>query len=861
MKKKSFSFTSPGSNRKNASRQHRTGAPYAEGLERSEVLNLFARIAHPLRLDDLLRYLDLSRRAKDSLLNLLSKLEDEGRLLRLSGGRWTDAGKAPLLSGVLSVQRSGAGFVTPDKKPGDASAHTGQRDIFIHPSAMGDAWHGDRVEILSQLPNRAGRGPRGVSGRPASPEGRIVRVLERGQKELAVHVLRQDRAMREEGVALCRPADPRFAFLVLADISALPEPPKTGELLLVVPGERNEGTTRNGESVWQGVARLSLGREDDVAVQERLVKINHLIPLDFPANVLAEAAGLGTSLDGLPEVPAEGPAGAGEDAASRIPFRSTPKRQDLRGLPFVTIDGEDARDFDDAVHVVRLPSGWELWVAIADVGWFVHPGSALDKEARDRGNSCYFPASVEPMLPEALSNGLCSLRPDEDRLVMAARIAFDSRGNYREAAFFPGLIRSRARLTYEEVQAAFDLEEERKTDQHKPGSDLLARLPGLLEAKELALLLKKQREARGSLDFDIPEARFIVDPASGRVLEVRRRERLFAHRLIEECMLAANEAVARYLTEQGTPFPYRVHPAPDPERLETLFRTLAATGLAPRLATPAQEDTNAETAKRLCRVLAESRGAPHEYLVNRLMLRAMMQARYSPDNDGHFGLASPCYCHFTSPIRRYADLLTHRALRIALGGENAGHSIPSGQKLLAVCDQCNGRERTATEAEREIARRLGCLVLREHVGETFAGIISGVSDFGFFVELAAMPVEGMVRLDSLDDLFEYDADRQELLGLVSGLRFRLGDAVTVRVADVNVGRLEINLDLPLVAEGRHRGKNPQRRGTEHRQTGRPDSQERSPRQPRSPERAGHRQTERRKSSGAKSGRGRSARQR
>lgn len=754
------------------------------GLNPEEVIGLMGRVSHPVRLDDLIRFLDLSRRDKHALEDLLDRLQSEGRVIRLRGGKWIEASQARLVTGVLSIQRTGAGFVTPDavQDGGTAQPVDGGRrrspdariqpDIYIHPGFLGDAWHGDRVEVALQ-PGTEGR------GRVRNPEGRIVRILERRQKELAVHTTRHQ---TPRGM-LCRPADPRLDFMLDVDVSALAATPRIGELLLVTPGEKVE------DGLWLGTARVSLGLEEDAMVQERLTKLNHEIPLDFPPNVLAEAAELEKNAAEHADLGGLKPLAdvSGAPSMDALPRTSSAKRQDLRGVPFVTIDGEDARDFDDAVYARPLHpaaggAAWELWVAIADVSHFVQPGSRLDREARERGNSYYFPTSVEPMLPEILSNGLCSLRPDEDRLVMAARIGFDDRGIPVSSAFFPGVIRSRGRLTYEGVHEALT-----------SGGGLLEHHPYLKDAEALAHILLARRQQRGSLDFDLPEAQFIVNRATGEVEDVRRRVRVFAHRLIEEFMLAANEAVARYLTEKGVPFPYRIHPAPDPDRLSTLFRTLATTDLA-RSDVLTLKRGETPSPARLRDILVQAHGTPQEYLVGRLVLRSMMQARYSPESGEHFGLASPCYCHFTSPIRRYADLLVHRALSFALGASQG--PVIAGHRLLMAADQCNARERAATEAEREIARRLGCLLLRDRAGETFAGVVSGVSEFGFFVEFDTMPVEGMVRLTSFrDDWFEYDPDRQELIGVGTGRRFRLGQAVTVRLTDVNVGRLEINLEL------------------------------------------------------------------
>ncbi len=528
------------------------------GLDAEEVLGLMGKIRHPVRLDDMIRFLDLSRRDKKPLENLLDALQAEGRVIRLRGGKWVEASQARIVTGVLSIQRSGAGFVTPTRcrtrprtprSPLTATNATvcnpGCSPIFLSiPAFLATRGMANRVEVALQP------APQHRGGKMRNPEGRIIRVLERRQKELAVHVTRNQ---TQRGV-LCRPADPRLDFLLDVDVSALKAAPKIGELLLVTPEEKVE------DGLWRGTARVSLGLEEDAMVQERLTKLNHEIPLDFPPNVLAEAAELEKrAAEGAADLGGLKPLGSVEDALpiDRVSKASTSKRQDLRGVPFVTIDGEDARDFDDAVYVRRLPGApdgavWELWVAIADVSHFVLPGSRLDREARDRGNSYYFPTSVEPMLPEVLSNGLCSLRPDEDRLVMAARVGFDDRGIPRTSAFFPGVIRSRGRLTYEGVQEALD-----------HGGELAGRHPYLKDAEALAHLLLERRQARGSLDFDLPEAQFIVNRSTGEVEGIKRRVRLFAHRLIEEFMLAANEAVARFLTEKGTPFPYRIHPAPE----------------------------------------------------------------------------------------------------------------------------------------------------------------------------------------------------------------------------------------------------------------------------------------------------------
>lgn len=716
----------------------------------------------------MLRGLNISRRHKKTVLELLEQLAAEGRILRLRGGRWADAGQIRTVTGVVSIQRSGAGFVTPDKR----GTTRQMPDLFIPPEWLGGAWHGDTVEA-ALIPG-AGRQ---AARTGLNPEGRILRVVNRGVTELAVQPVPTRRRRRNDSEApasprgrfcpqgvLCRPTDPRFPILLDVDVSALSAPPAEGEIIMAVPGKPLAA------NIWSAVARGSLGIEDAVTVQERLTRLNYCIPLDFPPDAEAEAAALSAM---RPDVP-----------GSETDVFGGARRADLRSLPFVTIDGADARDFDDAVCVETLDGKTFLWVAIADVSLYVRPRTGIDREAFSRGNSCYFPASVTPMLPEILSNDLCSLRQAEERPVMAVRMACDSEGSVSGFTFGLGLIRSRARLTYEQTQHLFD-------DDACLGMD--ESVAAMLRlAAPLARRMIARRAKRGALDLDLPEAEFVMDP-NGRVTDVRRRQRLFSHRLIEVFMIAANEAAARFLMAKGIPFPLRVHPAPDPDRLDTLYHLLRETALAGKV-----PDSPSPSALRL--LLEDAKKTPQAQLVARLILRAMMQARYfpgpaEPADALHFGLASTAYCHFTSPIRRYADLLVHRAIKLALDVP-ASAAVPARQKLLAACEQCNARERAAQNAEREITRRLACLLLEEREGESFRGTVSGVTEFGFFVEPDKLPVDGMVRLESLsDDWYALDEARQCLTGARTGRRITLGQAVTVRLVSVNVGRLEIDFSL------------------------------------------------------------------
>ena len=742
---------------------HNPGFP-----SREELLDALAAQSRPMRVDGILRVMGLARRAKGDLETMLTTLAEQGRLLRLRGGLWARPEALKHIVGRFSSLRDGGGFVTPMRPVNEGENNrdsrlefTGARDVYIPAAQTGEAWHQDIVRVA--LSPGAARGP--------SPEGRIIEVVERGLAEIPAHA-----AHRTGNTLFCRPADARLNVNFSVELAAGETPPQPGTLVLLAPQQRL------ASDLWTARIVGDYGREDDVAVQEELVKLNHEVPRDFPAGVLAEAQQL--------------PAGpTAEDMHDR---------EDVRHLPLVTIDGADARDFDDAVQVEDRPGGWLLRVAIADVSHYVRPrgsGStgALDAEALARGNSWYFPKSVEPMLPEVLSNGLCSLRPDVDRLAMLAEIPFTAQGKPGKPRFAQVVMRSAARLTYDQVKACMldnDAAALAALRENPRGEEVITMLQ---RAFALYAALRDARRQRGSLDFDLPEADSRLDEA-GRVVWMGHRMRHDAHRLIEEFMIAANEAVARHLRDAGMPFLYRVHPLPDPERLESLFDTLAGVGMQDL---PPRPDATAMQG-----ILARVQGTDQEFLVNRLCLRAMPQARYQPFNEGHFGLASQAYCHFTSPIRRYADLLTHRSLKTSLGiGVGA---LPAGQKLLRIGDQINRRERAAMACEREMDRRMGCLALLPRVGEHFKGMVAGVTDFGIFVELANMPVEGMIRIDDLgDDWYDFDPHTMSLVGQRSGVMWRMGQSLEVALAEVNLGRLEIRLmplELPKAAQGNWPGR-------------------------------------------------------
>ncbi|WP_084448578.1 ribonuclease R [Desulfovibrio inopinatus] len=696
-------------------------------LNAQTVLRVFKDAQKPLSTKEVIGLLGLKNEQRDLVHHILENLVDAGKIMHLRGA-YGLLESMRLVSGKLEVQRSGVGFVIPDDKR--------RKDIFINPRDFDEAWHGDHVvaAITRQRKNK-------------SHEGRIVRVLERGETTYTCRVMKTF----SHGFSLCRPTDPRLQINFMADLGddiAMPDP---GEIVVVEVGEQLE------YQLFSSTIIEVIGREDDVEVQEKLVKVGHKIPTRFPEAALAQAAS-------LPEVPDEGD------------FHG---RTDLRDLPLVTIDGAKARDFDDAVYVKKTPHGYTLWVAIADVAHYVEQQSPLDREAYARGNSYYFPKSVEPMFPERLSNGLCSLNPDVPRLSMVAEMDFDDTGTIKGKRLYNAVIKSHARLTYAQVNRAVILKEEEERAN-------LSHVLHLLETAEaLARQLNARRIERGSLDFDLPEPEVLFG-FYGETVDIRPRARTFAHQIIEEFMVAANEAVAEYLTERAAPILYRVHPNPDPLKLENLFQILTQSGID-------VGKTTSPTAKDLQDILAKVDGTDKEFVVNRLTLRTMMQARYAPSNEGHYGLASKCYSHFTSPIRRYADLVLHRVLKAVLAGEHVPYTF---NQLTQIGDHISKRERIAMDAEREILKRLTILFLQDKIGQTFTGVINSLADFGFWVELNEVMAEGMVRLSSLtDDYYAFFPERQEMLGERTGKRLHLGQSVRVMLEDVQIGRLEINLKL------------------------------------------------------------------
>lgn len=702
-------------------------------LTAKQIITFFERQARrPLAAGDILAAFHLNRKEYRAALRLLAAMAEEGTLVRLKGDRYSLPRQLNLVTGRVSVHRDGYGFV---------AAEGAAADVFVPTRFLREVMDGDLVVVRVER-----------SGRDGKSEGRVIKVLERAHQT----VVGLFEAGRSFGYVI--PTDPRIGHDIY-----IPEQARGGAMSGQVVVARIDAYPRKNRNP-EGTIVDILGAPEDPEVEIRAIVHRLGIPYSFSAEVQAEAAAV------CGEVREEERAG----------------REDLREIPLVTIDGETAKDFDDAVAVRRETGGAvRLWVAIADVGHYVPEGSAIDREAFERGTSVYFPGRCVPMLPEALSNGICSLNPGVDRLAMVAEMLFDGGGGRCEERYYPAVIRSQARLTYTQVREV--LEEPERSSEALPEG--LEQDLGLM--RDLAERLMAMRRQRGSLDFDLPEAEIVLD-LQGRPENVVRSERSIAHRIIEEFMLAANEAVAAFLTARKVPILYRVHESPDREKLEAFQEFIAhfnyGVVIHPEGVDPRQ----------LQKLLAEMEGRPEEQVINQVLLRSMKQASYAPENIGHFGLAADPYCHFTSPIRRYPDLVVHRALRTLLekGPLSEAELARRSRSLPAAGEHLSRCERRAMEAERDIVALKKCQFMLDKVDEVFAGFVSGVQAFGFFVELEEIFVEGLVHISSLgDDFYHYEEDLHRLVGQHRRRIFQVGEQLQVRVRAVNLERREIDLEL------------------------------------------------------------------
>jgi len=703
---------------------------------RDEILTAMEQAGEPLLLEALAPRFGIKteqhRRALEARLRAMVR---DGQLLRNRADEFCLTRHLDVVTGKVLAHRDGFGFLRPDD---------GGDDLYLSAREMQVLWDGDRIAVTAK-------------DTPRGREGHVVEVLARGKTRI-VGTFRSERGIdhvRESG-------ESRTDVLIARGES---HGAKTGDIVNV---EVIEYPSKRGHAIGRIVGVV--GRQEQSGIDTDVAILAHGIPNEWPAEALAEARNW----------PAE------------VPARSKEGREDLRGLPLVTIDGADAKDFDDAVYCERSGEGWRLIVAIADVSHYVRADSPLDREARGRGTSVYFPDRVVPMLPEELSNGLCSLNPHVDRLCLVCDMQVSRAGEVTRSQFYEAVMRSAARLTY--TEAAQILATARPRGQH---AELKPRLDELNAVYEAFAVVRKKR---GAIDFDLPETKIELDER-GQVKAVHAAERLVTHKIIEECMIAANVESAKKIHKGRIPGLYRVHEGPDEGKLEELVLFLRTFGhkVGPKQISP----------KEINRILATVVGKPEEELVETVVLRSMMQARYQPGNVGHFGLALGAYAHFTSPIRRYPDLLVHRAIKWLNEKRSAKGYRYGLEEMERLGEHCSHTERRADEATREVAERLKCIYLKEHIGESFDVVISSVVPFGLFVRLPAIQADGLVHVTALPrDYYHRDAAGTSLTGERSRHAYRLMDTLKVRLVGVNVEERKIDFvpaeqDAAAPARGKH----------------------------------------------------------
>jgi ribonuclease R len=664
----------------------------------------------------------------EALTRRLAAMLRDGQLIQNRRGGYGVASKLDLIPGSVLANAEGYGFLRPDE---------GGEDLYLSPAEMRKVLHGDRVLASVVGVDRRGR-----------RQGAIVEVLERRSPRLV------GRVVEENGLVLVTPDDRRLH----QDILITPgreRGARSGQIVIVEITE--QPTAQRGP---MGRVLAVLGERLTPSLVVEMAIASHDLPHEWPATVLRDAANV------APEV-----------SAAEIKGRV-----DLRDTPLVTIDGEDARDFDDAVYAEPNANGFRLIVAIADVSHYVRPGTPLDEEAYNRATSVYFPGFVVPMLPETLSNGICSLNPKVERLAMVCEMQIDEDGEVARSKFYAAVIRSHARLTYTRVWQAIG---EKNADAR---DELAGVMPQLKHLHRLYKLLAKARQRRGAIDFESSEVSFRLGP-SGEVVQMGAYERNDAHKLIEECMIAANVEAAKFLQKRRIPTPYRVHAPPPASKYEDLLEFLREF----KLSLPPHDQV---TPGDFSALLKKVRKRPDASLIESVLLRSQSLAVYQSGDPGHFGLGLESYTHFTSPIRRYPDLLVHRAIRYALGGGKPADYEYSPSTMASLCVHCSHNERRADEAERDVDERYKCAWMEKHVGSEFDGIVSGVASFGLFVELAESKINGLVHISQLpNDYYHFDATRRLLAGERRGLKFRLGDAVRVQVLRASLEDRKIDFRL------------------------------------------------------------------
>ncbi|HHF3737297.1 TPA: ribonuclease R [Haemophilus influenzae] len=690
----------------------------------------------PMNRDEILTALSIRNEEQiEAMRRRLRAMENDGQLVFAKRKRYALPEKLDLFKGTVIGHREGFGFLQVDGK---------KDDLFIPNHQMQRVMHGDFV--LAQLAGLDRRGRREV---------RIVRVLESRKKQIV------GRFFLENGFGYVVPDDSRIGRDIL-----VPNEHRNGARMgQVVVVELQERSASFNQPI--GVITEILGDNMAKGMEVEIALRNHDIPHKFPSAVEKYV----------------------KKFTEEVPEEAKKGRVDLRNLPLVTIDGEDARDFDDAVYCEKHGKGWKLWVAIADVSYYVRLRSALDVEAHNRGNSVYFPNRVVPMLPEILSNGLCSLNPQVDRLCMVCEMQISAKGKLTDYRFYEAVMNSHARLTYTKVAKMLEGDEELRTRY----STLV---PHLEDLYKLYQALLGARHQRGAIDFETIETNFIFN-AMGRIERIEPVVRNDAHKIIEECMILANIAAANFMEKHKEPALYRIHATPSEEKL-TSFRTfLSEFGLT-------LEGGLKPTTKDYAALLEKVKERPDHELIQTMLLRSLSQAVYHADNIGHFGLALEEYAHFTSPIRRYPDLTLHRGIKYLLAKEqgakrkttDTGGYHYSFDEMDLLGNHCSMTERRADDATREVADWLKCEYMQDHVGEEFSGVISSVTGFGLFVRLDDLFIDGLVHISTLEnDYYQFDAAKQRLIGENSGMQYRLGDKVRIKVEAVHLENKMVDFSL------------------------------------------------------------------
>lgn len=693
---------------------------------RELIMKVLEEFGRPMTRNQLIDKLEVEEHEQEPLGFRLKAMLRDGQIMQDRRGRFCLLGRINLVRGTIQGHPDGFGFLIPDD---------GSQDMVLSAREMREVMHGDLVLAYQSGVDRRGR-----------PEGKIHEVIEHANASVV------GRYFTEHGVGILIPDNKRLTqdISIPAELAA---DAKNGQIVLAeviaFPSKRNQAI---GKILHILGEHMAPGMEIEVSIHA------HGIPADWPDDVLAEVG----------KIP------------QQVKETDLPGRTDLRHLPFVTIDGDDAKDFDDAVYCYQKPKGgFQLYVAIADVSHYVAMGCALDKEAARRGNSVYFPGKVVPMLPEALSNGICSLNPKVDRLCMVAEMAISADGKISRSRFYRAVFHSQARLTYNQVGRW--LADDKIDDEYTKLWPMIQSLYALYN------VLHKARKVRGAIDFDTTETRIEFDE-NRKIQQIVPVIRNDAHRLIEECMLAANVAVARFLEKAEIPILYRVHPTPEEDKVIALRQFLGELGLT----LGGGKKPHPKDFQKTMEMVGER---PEKHLIETVMLRSLKQAQYIEKNDGHFGLAYPAYTHFTSPIRRYPDLLIHRAIGHLVDNQAVEKFSYNAEEMNRLGRHCSSTERRADEATREVVSWLKCEYMQDKLGQVFQGTISAVTGFGIFVELDEIYVEGLVHVTSLrNDYYTFDSVKHRLVGERGGHVYRLGDKMTVLVARVDLDERKIDFE-------------------------------------------------------------------